>query len=65
MVVMTYSEKKFFGKLAIIWAVVTGLVTLFFACILPDSAPVVIIVGILIYLVIFVILNVFQWLNKD
>lgn len=62
---MTDPEKKFFGKLAIIWAVVTGLVTLFFACILPDAAPIVIAVGIFTYLAVFVILKMFQWLLKD
>ena len=62
---MTDSEKKFYGKMAIIWAIVTGIVTLFFASIIPESAPIVIIVGILSYLAVFVILRVLQWLFKD
>lgn len=53
---MTDSDKKFYGKLAIICAIVTGIVTLFFACAIPESAPIVIIVGILSCLAVFVIL---------
>ena len=37
---MSYSEKKFYGKLAIVWAIVTGILTLFFACAIPESAPI-------------------------
>lgn len=62
---MSYSEKKFYGKLAIVGAIVTGIVTLFFACAIPESAPIVIIVGILSYLAVLVILRVLQWLFKD
>ena len=62
---MTDSEKKFYGKLAIIRAVVTGIVTLVFAYIIPESAPIVIIVGILTYIAVFVILRVLQRLFKD
>jgi hypothetical protein len=62
---MTDSEKKFYRRLAIIWAIVTSIVTLFFAYAIPESAPIVIIVGIFSYLAVFVILRVFQWLLND
>ena len=62
---MTDSEKKFYRRLAIIWAIVTSIVTLCFACAIPESAPIVIIVGILSYLAVLVILRLFQWLLND
>ena len=62
---MTESEKKFFGKLAIIWAILTFLAAIFFACIVPESAIIPIILGIVSYLAVFVIIRVFDWLMDN
>ena len=62
---MTDSRKKFFGKLAIIWAVVIFLAAIFFGCILPDMAVIPIILGIGSYLVVAAFLLVLDWLMDN
>ena len=59
---MTDPEKKFFGKLAIIWAVVTAIVALVLFCVTPGMGVMAIVFGALSYAAVFLFLRLLQWL---
>ena len=59
---MNSSEKRFYSRLAIIWAVVTAVVALVLFFVSPEVGFLAVVFGALSYAVVFLFLRLLQWL---